>query len=111
MDWIPLHEESQLDKIIADSNNTAQVIFKHSTRCSTSSMAKNRLDKHDAPDGINFYFLDLIKHRNISNKIADYFNVRHQSPQILVINKGKCVFTENHSGIIFDEIEEAAMQN
>ena len=111
MNWIPLQDEAQLDEIIANSNTTPQVIFKHSTRCSVSSMAKNRLDKNIAPNGINFYFLDLIKHRNISNKIAEYFQVRHQSPQVLVIQNGKCIFTESHSGITFDEIESAAMQS
>ena len=110
MNWTPLQDELQLNKIIENSNITPQVIFKHSTRCSVSSMAKNRLDKNDAGE-TPFYFLDLIKYRDISNKIAEYFSVRHQSPQILVINKGKCVFTESHSGIVFDEIEEAVKKS
>ena len=111
MNWIPLQDELQLNEIIGNSDITPQVIFKHSTRCATSSMAKNRLDRNNAPGETPFYFLDLIKHRNISNKIAEYFQVRHQSPQILVISKGKCIFTESHSGIVFDEIEEAVMQS
>ena len=110
MNWIPLEEEKQLDEIISNSNKIPQVIFKHSTRCSVSSMAKNRLDKNNAPNGSNFYFLDLIKHRNLSNKISDYFEVRHQSPQVLVIINAKCVYNESHSGITFDEIEVAIMQ-
>ncbi|MEO9021313.1 MAG: bacillithiol system redox-active protein YtxJ [Ginsengibacter sp.] len=111
MKWIPLLNESQLDKIVADSNNTPQVIFKHSTRCSTSSMVKNRLDKNEAPDGINFYLLDLIKYRNISNKIAENFGIRHQSPQALIINNGKCVYNEDHSGITFEELKEISLQH
>jgi bacillithiol system protein YtxJ len=109
MNWIPLQDELQLEEIVANSSIRPQVIFKHSTRCSVSSMAKNRLDKKDQPEGIDFYFLDLIKHRNISNKIAADFKVAHQSPQILVINKGKCAYDESHSGIMMDEIEAAAM--
>ena len=111
MNWTPLQDEQQLSEIIENSDTAPQVIFKHSTRCSVSSMAKNRLDKNYAPGATPFYFLDLIKYRHISNKIADHFNVRHQSPQILVISKGKCIFTESHSGIVFDEIEEAVMQS
>ncbi|HEY5367776.1 MAG TPA: bacillithiol system redox-active protein YtxJ [Hanamia sp.] len=110
MDWIPLNEVTQLDKVVTDSRKAPVVIFKHSTRCSISSMAKNRLDKNDAPEGIGFYFLDIIKHREISNKIAETFQVTHQSPQVLVINNGKCVFNESHSGIHFDEIEMAVVQ-
>ena len=110
MNWIYLQDEKQLDEIVANSNIIPQVIFKHSTRCATSSMAKNRLERNEAPAGVNFYFLDLIKHRNLSNKIASEFGIRHESPQVLVINNGKCIYNESHSGIMFDEIESAAMQ-
>ncbi|HSN08186.1 MAG TPA: bacillithiol system redox-active protein YtxJ [Hanamia sp.] len=110
MNWIPLQDEKQLDEIVANSNTIPQVIFKHSTRCAVSSMAKNRLDRMEAPEGVNFYILDLIRHRNISNKIASDFGVSHQSPQVLVINNGECIYNESHSGIIFDEIEAATMQ-
>ncbi|MEO8820633.1 MAG: bacillithiol system redox-active protein YtxJ [Ginsengibacter sp.] len=110
MNWISLQDEKQLDEIIAASNIIPQIIFKHSTRCGTSSMVKNRLDKNEAPPGINFYLLDLLKHRSLSNKIASEFGVYHQSPQVLVIDNGKCVYNESHSGIVFDEIEAAAKQ-
>lgn len=105
MNWIPLTDEKQLDEVVVNSNTVPQVIFKHSTRCSISSMAKNRLDRKDAPPGINFYYLDLIKYRSLSNKIARDFQVIHQSPQVLVIENGKCVYHESHSGIDFQEIE------
>ena len=105
MNWIPLTDEKQLDEVVVNSNTVPQVIFKHSTRCSISSMAKNRLDRKDAPPGINFYYLDLIKYRSLSNKIARDFQVTHQSPQVLVIENGKCVYHESHSGIDFQEIE------
>jgi bacillithiol system protein YtxJ len=110
MNWIPLSQEAQLDEIIANSNTVPQVIFKHSTRCSISSMAKNRLDRKEAPDGIKFYLLDLIKYRSLSNRIASDFGVSHQSPQVLVITNGKCIYNESHGGIDFDEIEAATMQ-
>lgn len=105
MNWIPLTDEKQLDQVVVNSNTVPQVIFKHSTRCSISSMAKNRLDRKDAPAGVDFYYLDLIKYRNLSNKIARDFEVTHQSPQVLVIENGKCVYHESHSGIDFEEIE------
>ena len=110
MNWILLENEKQLDEIIDASNSIPQVIFKHSTRCGTSKMVKNRLDRNEAPSGINFYLVDLFKHRNISNKIASDFGVRHQSPQVLVINNSKCVYDESHSAIVFDEIEAVINQ-
>jgi bacillithiol system protein YtxJ len=108
MNWIPLINEQQLEEIKINSSNKPQVIFKHSSRCSISSMARNRLDKNDSPEGIDFYFLDIINHRNISNKIAQDFKVHHESPQVLLINQGECVYDESHSGIQMDEIKANA---
>jgi bacillithiol system protein YtxJ len=109
MNWINLTQEEQLQQIKINSKNKPQVIFKHSTRCSISSMAKNRLEKSAQPDEIDFYFLDLIKYRPISNKIAELFKVYHASPQILLIKNDECVYDESHSGIDMGEIIEQAM--
>lgn len=108
MNWIQLTEEAQLSDIKNLSNSKPQVIFKHSTRCSISSMAKSRLERGSAPADVDFYYLDLIKHRNISQKIADVFDVSHESPQVLLIKNSECVYDESHSGISMDEIAEQA---
>ena len=109
--WINLTKEEQLQEIKEKSNARPQLIFKHSTRCSISSMAKNRLDKSSRPDGMDFYFLDLIKHRNISNKISREFNVYHESPQVLIIKNGESVYDESHSAIDMHEITTHALRN
>ena len=106
MTWIDLTDEQQLNNIKELSKEKAQVIFKHSTRCGVSSMAKNRLERSAAPENVDFYYLDLVRHRNLSNKIAEDFAVSHQSPQVLLIKNGECVYEESHSGIQMDEIEQ-----
>lgn len=106
MEWISLTNELQIDEIKKLSDKKPQVIFKHSTRCSTSSMAKNRLERSAAPEGVDFYYLDLIAYRNISQKIADDFHVYHESPQVLLIKNGECIFDESHMGISMDEIAQ-----
>lgn len=108
MSWIQLLTEQQVEEIKMNSSDKPQVIFKHSSRCSVSSIARNRLDRNGFPEGIDFYFLDIINHRNISNKIAKDFEVRHESPQVLVINNGKCVYDESHSAIYMEDIKENA---
>ena len=109
MNWINLTKEEQLNQIKVNSNTKPQIIFKHSTRCSISSMAKNRLERSTQPDEMDFYFLDLLQYRLLSNKIAEDFKVYHESPQILVIKNGECIYDESHSGIDMDEIIEQAM--
>ena len=108
MHWIHLTDEEQLKQIISKSQIRPQVIFKHSTRCSISAVALQRLQKVDQPSDIDFYFLDLLAHRHLSNKIVDVFKVDHESPQVLVIKDRECVFEESHLGISMDDIVDHA---
>ncbi len=106
MNWIPLHTDLQLQQLIEQSAVKPQLIFKHSTTCSISSMAKNRLERQIAPPNIDFYFLDLLAYRPLSRAVSEQFNVQHQSPQVLLIKNGQCIYDESHTGISMDEIEE-----
>ncbi len=111
MKWIPLTSIEQLDMIKEKSTVTPQVIFKHSTRCSISSMALNRLERETAPENADFYFLDLIQNRHLSNAVADIFDVHHESPQILLIRNTACIYDESHQGINMQEISEQLFSN
>ncbi len=110
MNWIPLVNEDQLTEINRISSDTPQVIFKHSTRCSISSVAKNRLERAELPANINFYYLDLIAFRELSNKITETYQVHHESPQVLLIKNGECIFDESHNAINMDELVEQSLR-
>jgi bacillithiol system protein YtxJ len=108
MTWHPLTKIEQLQEIVDKSAHTPQVIYKHSTRCSISQVVKNRLEKEIAPEAVDFYFLDLIAYRSVSNAIAEQFSVHHESPQVLMIRKGECVYDDSHMAINMDDIAEQA---
>ena len=106
MQWKNITDLSQISEIQKEKGYS--VIFKHSTRCSVSLMAKRKFesDWEVLPEDTNLYFLDLINHRNISSQIAETFQVHHESPQILVIKDGDCVLDASHSDISADEVAE-----
>ncbi|MCB9262344.1 MAG: bacillithiol system redox-active protein YtxJ [Flavobacteriales bacterium] len=106
--WHNLTQLSQLDEIIEKSYNETVVIFKHSTRCSISSMAKSRLEKHTDLSCPTIYYLDLIAHRDISNEIAARFGITHESPQVIVLKNGIPIYHASHGSINMDEIKKAA---
>lgn len=106
MNWTPLVSIEQLNAIREASNQVPQVIFKHSTRCSISSMAMNRLERELAPENAVFYYLDLLQYRSVSNEVAEMFQVYHESPQVLVIKNGTCIYDESQYGISMQEIAE-----
>lgn len=109
MKWIHLTDEAQLQEIISRSQTKPQVIFKHSTRCSISSVALQRMQKAQQPESMDFHFLDLLAHRPLSNKVAETFGVHHESPQVLLIKDGRCVFNESHLGISMNDLVAEAM--
>jgi bacillithiol system protein YtxJ len=110
MEWISLKNTKQLDEIIAESKTTPVLIYKHSTRCNISRSAFDRLERKWDPSAIGSikrYFLDLLSYREISNRIAEVFQVEHHSPQILLISDGKSVLDLSHYDIDFDRIKLA----
>jgi len=106
MNWQHLSSLEELNTIQIHTGYS--IIFKHSTRCSISLMAKKKLElESDAiPADIPAYYLDLLNYREISNAIAEAFKVPHQSPQILLINNGECVFEATHGEISAEELAE-----
>jgi bacillithiol system protein YtxJ len=106
MNWIELSSLAQLNEIIEMSDTQPIVLFKHSTKCSISSMSKARLEREVPKAGVDFYLLDLLRHRDLSNAIAELFSVKHESPQVLLIFKGECVYDESHNGITMAALNE-----
>jgi bacillithiol system protein YtxJ len=104
MNWHPINSVEQLEQIKAASFTTPQVIFKHSTTCSISRMALDRVDRAESPLNVDFHYLDLLNFRTISNEIATFFQVHHESPQLLLIKDGECIYDESHYGIMMDEL-------
>jgi bacillithiol system protein YtxJ len=108
MNWIALNTDNQIELIREASFVKPQLIFKHSTTCSISKMAFSRFERAEAPDSIDFYYLDLLSFRQISSAVAEAFQVHHESPQILLIKNGACIYDESHYGIMMDEVLEQA---
>jgi bacillithiol system protein YtxJ len=92
MKWKSLEKEEQLQQIIEQSYHKVQLIFKHSTSCNISADAFEEL-KHLDYDG---WYLDLLSNRAISNKIAEVFEIKHQSPQVILLKNGQAFYNESH---------------
>ncbi|MEX2514018.1 MAG: bacillithiol system redox-active protein YtxJ [Cyclobacteriaceae bacterium] len=107
MSWKKLEDVSQISALVEESRQKPVLIFKHSSRCSISSMAWSRLErswKMEDSQKMASYFLDLINYREISNQIADQFKVAHASPQVIIIKNGEAVYDNSHMGISYRDI-------
>lgn len=109
VNWIKFKDPSQLDEFKSESHQTPVLIFKHSTRCSISSMAKHRLESNwdlDVDQIIPVY-LDLLAYRSISNQIESELGVNHESPQVILLRNGQSIYNASHNSISVDAIKKA----
>lgn len=99
--WKNIESESDLEDLIKESFERKVVIFKHSTRCFISKTVLKNFEKEiqNSDKNVSYYFLDLLAFRSISNKIADDFEVQHQSPQMIVLENGKVLKDASHQSI------------
>jgi len=108
MTWNILSEPTQINEIIEASKLKPQLFFKHSTRCSISTMALSRFEKSGilANEQIVCWYLDLLEFRQISSEIEKLTKVIHQSPQAIVLHNEQVIYSESHGMIDATEIQK-----
>ncbi|MFC4269331.1 bacillithiol system redox-active protein YtxJ [Polaribacter marinivivus] len=101
INWTPLTSLEQLETIKEQSKTESIFIFKHSTRCGISSMVIKQFEKlfTEEHQRLKVYYLDLLSYRNVSDEVGYTFQVQHQSPQLLIIKNGVCVYHASHYDI------------
>ena len=106
--WLPLTQPEQLTELAQSSHEQPVLIFKHSTTCSISAAAKSKIERQWADSGLELpiYYLDLLRFRPISAQIVQEFSVQHESPQLLLIQDGKCTYHASHMGIRLADVAE-----
>lgn len=105
--WKTIKTEEDLEKAIKESYENRVAIFKHSTSCFISKTVLKNFEKeieNSDEQNVSFYFLDLLAFRPISNKIAEDFRIRHESPQLIVLENGKAINNASHQDISLSQI-------
>jgi bacillithiol system protein YtxJ len=106
MQFIPLDSTRQLAEI--QQGTGPIVIFKHNTTCPISKGVHRNLEQDGAQlADTPVYLLDLVAHRDLSDAVAEQFQIPHESPQILVIKNGGCTYSESMLHISAEATAEA----
>lgn len=99
--WEVISDPSQVAPIIEASNEKPQLIYKHSHRCSVCFVAKGTLEQ--AAERIqakaDMHFVNVVNSREASNVITSELDVRHESPQVILIDDGEVVWHASHGSI------------
>lgn len=104
--WNKLESLSSWEELLEGSKQKPVLVFKHSTRCSISVMALDRINrswKEETGKHFSAWYLDLLNYREISSRIAIDTGVEHQSPQLLLLKDGKCMKAESHQAIRLED--------
>ncbi len=104
--WTQVTSPEELDNILASDPERPKLFFKHSTRCSISAMVLRSFESEFTSDKCDLYFIDLLRHRDVSNAIADRTQVRHESPQVIVVKEGEVIYQASHSSVDARKIEK-----
>lgn len=100
-EYQPLDTPRDVDDVIEASYAGPVAIFKHSTSCSISHLAKARVDKalREGEPPLTTYLLDLLRNRPTSDYVAERLGVRHESPQVIVVDGGEVTYAASHLDI------------
>ena len=104
--WKTITDVSQINNIIAESEEQPQLIYKHSHRCSVCFVSKGNLENasEDILVHASMHFLNVVKNREASDAIASELGVRHESPQVILVDKGRVAWHASHGDIDADAI-------
>lgn len=98
---------SALDELLARSQTTPVVVFKHSLTCSISASVYK-----DMADYAGDVALVVVQRaRALSDEIAARTGVRHESPQALVLRHGRAVWHASHYDITPEDVQRAVEEN
>ena len=87
-------------KVLVHPESSADVIALADAVGSTSAILR-------AAGELDAYYLDVLAFRPVSLYVADEFQVHHESPQILLVVDGVCVYDASQLDITIEEVQEA----
>ncbi len=98
-------ETTHLSDILEKSEHGPVIIFKYSSTCGSSTRLNSSLEQAVENKSVTapIYKVTVQDQHVLSKKIAEWFEIKHESPQIIIINKGKVTYSAYHGNINISE--------
>ncbi len=93
------HRE-QWQEILILSQEKPVFLFKHSSRCGVSSVVLSRFEKQIRQRDDSYFKLHIQANRDLSNWLAEELNIRHESPQLIVVKNAIAVANDSHYALL-----------
>lgn len=90
------------------TGNAWWVLFKHSPFCAVSSIAYRRMARlAERRNDIPVYLIDVVRDRDVSEQAEALLNIRHQSPQVIVLARSTPQWDASHGAVTEDGVQQA----
>ncbi len=83
------------------------IVYKHSPTCTLCGWSHHVLGKLAAEEGLTLELVDVLAQRPLSQDIERAFGVRHESPQVLIIDDGRVTWHASHRGVAPERVRAA----
>jgi bacillithiol system protein YtxJ len=94
---IPVHDEAAIEAALREE---IALLFKHSPRCGASLRALGEVRRFETEGaGVPIYLLDVVSDRSLARSVAERLEIRHESPQAILLVGGQPVWHASHGGV------------
>ncbi|PKG24959.1 bacillithiol system redox-active protein YtxJ [Niallia nealsonii] len=89
-------------------NNESILFLKHSLTCPISQAGFEQYQQYTANNNeVDAYYLAVQDSRPLSNHIAETYDIKHESPQVLLFADNKVVWNASHHNITVSALKDA----
>ncbi len=107
-----IHTELDAEAAVAGSGAAPILIYKHSPICDLSGLAEAELLEFLEAGGWpgRCFRVDVIAARAASMRLARLLDIRHESPQVLIVRDSRCGWHASHRRINQGWLDSCAKQ-
>ncbi|MEH7226401.1 bacillithiol system redox-active protein YtxJ [Bacillus sp. JJ1566] len=106
MGKIKVETIEEFNNVLEKENNF--IFIKHSLTCPISKAAFDEYEQFVAEhEDVPTYYLNVQEARDLSNHIAEHFEIKHESPQALLFEDGKVKWNASHRNITKESLGTA----
>ncbi|RKP55340.1 bacillithiol system redox-active protein YtxJ [Cohnella endophytica] len=99
----------QWEQALKGSAAKPLLVFKHSTSCSVSAGAHEEFThfiEDRKAEQVDYAIVHVIEDRPVSNAIAEQLDIKHASPQAILVKDGQPVWNTSHWHITYAFLSE-----
>ena len=103
----PLRDDETFQSALARSQEEPIILYKHSSTCPLSAAARREMEQFVQEEDVPVYEVVVQEARPASNRIAEELGIRHETPQVILLDRGRPLFDASHRDITTQTVRQA----